>query len=736
MLWLLASLTSLSQAHGYIVRSIPEDRSTLQRPPARLQYWFSEDLEPRFSSLNLRDQSGAILATGGVDADNQARMTLSVPSDLPDGAYVVELRPAFAADGHVVAQTQVFFVGESVAGVESLAASQNAQGLEVLWKALLLSGTYTLFGVLVLYRFVLVPVWGSPRYPMGLLPPRVMRRLNLIVGLAWGVALAGNVLALLQQTMVFFDVDASTALSAGLWQIVRTGSRFGDVWSFRLLGLLVVGAGFLASLYFRQQYPRTVQSFWTANMWAMALILGAAAVNSHAAGALVMPWVAISIHWLHALSVAFWIGGLLALVLVLPSALAPLSPPEQAGARLAILRRFSKWVYGCAWVTLFSGMYSASNWFYSPQDFVSNYGTTLGLKLLMVGALLMFALAHHMALHPQGRLARLFAPLQARLSGAVQGFGISLRLEALLGVVLVMWAGALSATPIPQPTFLQDSRPAPIAQAPVGEARLTATLIPGAPGVNSLDMVLEGATDETPPIRLQWVNPQTGARGAWLNADPLEAGVFVATSADINSAGTWQALIDIGTGTQAQRVVLELNASEDAAVLRTLPPTVWNLVPAFWVLVGIALVLQDWGQRLWARLNLAPQTLLMAGGMTLISLVFIGVSIQWVAEQDRQSNALLRPVPMLINPVLPDAASLARGEVLYQDHCIVWQSVTDFRALVGNAERLSDEELFRATLEGWRKVPACAGELSEAQRWDIVNYFRRFAYAFQAGASS
>ena len=116
--FILLTITFTSQAHGYIVRSIPEDRITLNRPPTRLQYWFSEDLEPRFSEINLRDQTGTVLATGGVDSQNQTLLSLQVPPNLPDGAYIVDLRPAFSSDGHVVAESRVFFVGEEIGGVE------------------------------------------------------------------------------------------------------------------------------------------------------------------------------------------------------------------------------------------------------------------------------------------------------------------------------------------------------------------------------------------------------------------------------------------------------------------------------------------------------------------------------------------------------------------------------------------------------------------------------------------
>ncbi|RMG87129.1 MAG: copper resistance protein CopC, partial [Chloroflexi bacterium] len=57
-------------AHGYVVRAIPDDRAVLERAPTRLQYWFSEALEPDFSTINVRDQNGNIIASGGVSPDN------------------------------------------------------------------------------------------------------------------------------------------------------------------------------------------------------------------------------------------------------------------------------------------------------------------------------------------------------------------------------------------------------------------------------------------------------------------------------------------------------------------------------------------------------------------------------------------------------------------------------------------------------------------------------------------
>jgi copper transport protein len=170
-------------AQGYTIRSIPQDRSVLERAPTRLQYWFSESLEPEFSEIKLRNQSGDIIASGGVDAEDSTLLSLRLSQDLADGAYLVELRPAFASDGHVVIETRVFFVGEAASDVVGQAAADTARPLEVIWKALLYHATYLMFGAAVVYAYILVPVWGNERYPQGLLPPRVMRRLHVLVNL-------------------------------------------------------------------------------------------------------------------------------------------------------------------------------------------------------------------------------------------------------------------------------------------------------------------------------------------------------------------------------------------------------------------------------------------------------------------------------------------------------------------------------------------------------------------------
>jgi len=724
LLLIIVGLVALpAAAHGYVVRSIPENRATLERPPPRLQYWFSEALEPQFSSIKLRDQNGTILAEGAVDAADRTLLRLAVPSDLAEGAYIVELRPAFASDGHVVGESRVFFVGEEVRGVQSQAASNSALPLEVLWKALLYHASYVLFGAYVLYAYVYVPVWGSTRHPQGLLPPRLMRRLSGIIWIAIVLVVIGNSIALLQQSMVFFGTGAGQVLSGGLWQVVRIGSRFGDVWNVRLFFLLLIALAQAASHYYGHKYPKTVRSFWTANVWLAALLIGTQAVNSHAAGAIILPWVAVLVHWLHTLAVACWVGGIAVLTLTLPTALQPYAGEARWQALRPVMQRFSRFAAGALLLVISTGIYSATNWFFSPAELTTTYGSALAYKLLMLGALLFVAALHHVALRPQ--LLQMM-PLQVLFNWAGR-FKTSLRLETLLVISSLSLAALLSSTPVPEPQFLQESVETPSAAQQVAHYEVQVALLPGGPGINTVDTVLrrDGVPLENLQVALQFVNPQRDERSPWLEAEPIDSGLYVTASAAIDREGRWLTLIDIiDSSGEFTRAVFEWQISADATVIQSVPPSLLNWLALAGVLGAVGFVLHPgllWlvRQMQWSLANvvLALGTIVVSAGLLLGSIQFIQVQL---ASTERQLN----PPPQIVNPILPDSDSLRRGKALFNEQCAAMQNADAFPDLRQRLPILRDEDLYQALESGWRAVPACENELTDSQRWDVVNYLR------------
>ena len=89
-------------AHAYLVKSIPAQRAVLYQAPAKIQLWFNERLEPRYSSLTLSAADGKIVEIGKVEVsvDDSKQLTAALKV-LPIGRYVVKYR-VLSVDGHVV----------------------------------------------------------------------------------------------------------------------------------------------------------------------------------------------------------------------------------------------------------------------------------------------------------------------------------------------------------------------------------------------------------------------------------------------------------------------------------------------------------------------------------------------------------------------------------------------------------------------------------------------------------
>ncbi len=731
LLWVLA--IAPTDAHGYIVRSIPEDRSRLASAPPRLQYWFSEGLERQFSELNLRNQEGDVIATGGVDEQDDTLLTLRLPADLPDGAYIVELRPAFASDGHVIIDSSVFFVGDAVLDLEAETYENNARPLEIIWKALLFNATYLLFGTAMLYVYVFVPVWGNPKYPAGLLPPRIMYTLNMMMIGAIIAALFANVVALFQQTMVFFGLDLAQVIEGNLWNVVRIGTRFGDVWHFRTIALVLVAVLHGLGMYYAHRHPRAVRSFWTANTWLIALLIGGQAVNSHAAGGLVLVWVGVMVHWLHTLAVAFWVGGIIALAIVLPVALAPYTGDQRWQALRPMMMRFSRYVVGAVVIVITSGIYSASTWFFTPSDLATDYGAALGYKVLMVGLLLGVGGLHHLALRPH-LLDRY--PLRG-LVGRVQSFGVSMRVAALLTMLALVLAAQLSATPIPEPEFLQVDIETPRSTQTVDGWQVQMTITPGGTGVNTTDIVL--SRDERPidlaQVAVQFVAPTRADRSQWVDAEYNRDGLYVVANDSIDATGRWWTLVDITDDTgERTRAAFAWDIEANANVIVSLPPSLLTLVAAFAVLGAVLFVIAPAWRRFARRMRWSALNIVISLGVIVITIGAIYGGYVYIERQEAAIQLRENPPPQQVNPTLPTQASLDAGAIHYAQACNAWDGHRDYDDLINQLRFLRDEDLYRIIGQGWRDLPACADTLTSDERWHVVNYVRTLRVSASTGA--
>lgn len=107
----LAAYTA--HAHAEIDRCEPSPGSSISSPPSEVRCWFTEELDPKGSTLSVLDAEGKAVDRGDahVDLNDPDRKQLVVsldPDRMKPGTYTVRWRTRSAEDGDVAEGTFVF----------------------------------------------------------------------------------------------------------------------------------------------------------------------------------------------------------------------------------------------------------------------------------------------------------------------------------------------------------------------------------------------------------------------------------------------------------------------------------------------------------------------------------------------------------------------------------------------------------------------------------------------------
>ena len=99
--------------HAFLERAEPRVGSTVRTAPTQVRVWFTERLEPAFSTLEVVSQSGERVDLGPARVDAASPALLQVPlKPLGPGTYRVRWR-VLSIDTHVTAGDFTFRVTDS-----------------------------------------------------------------------------------------------------------------------------------------------------------------------------------------------------------------------------------------------------------------------------------------------------------------------------------------------------------------------------------------------------------------------------------------------------------------------------------------------------------------------------------------------------------------------------------------------------------------------------------------------
>jgi copper resistance protein C len=99
-----------ASAHAFLDHADPAVGSTMHGAPAEVHIWYTQDLEPAFTTVKVVDASGKEVDKGDkhIDASDKSEMVISL-QPLPPGTYQVIWR-ALSVDTHVTSGSFTFEV--------------------------------------------------------------------------------------------------------------------------------------------------------------------------------------------------------------------------------------------------------------------------------------------------------------------------------------------------------------------------------------------------------------------------------------------------------------------------------------------------------------------------------------------------------------------------------------------------------------------------------------------------
>jgi copper resistance protein C len=103
-------LVSLARAHAFLDHASPAVGRVVATSPPAVTIWFTQELEPAFSSIEVQDQSGTRVDAGDAQVDAKDATILRVSlKPLPPGKYKVFWR-VVSVDTHPTEGTFTFTV--------------------------------------------------------------------------------------------------------------------------------------------------------------------------------------------------------------------------------------------------------------------------------------------------------------------------------------------------------------------------------------------------------------------------------------------------------------------------------------------------------------------------------------------------------------------------------------------------------------------------------------------------
>ena len=516
-IWLLVSLLALfilpvtAFGHASVLSSNPSPNESLDTIPEKISIQFSETIQSSFHSLAMYSKEGKEIPLQDIQVSGNT-LEGKWSSSFDEGVYIIKWR-VVSGDGHPIEGTIPFQYGGANIPPNQLVGEEHA-GFPSTTQIVLQTLQYLCFAALTGVLFFYLTLAKRP------LPDQISSRARRYIWLSYTGLAISIVLSLPLKVTIDADVGWWHAFNGIYLKKVLRSTQFGDIWIMEIVLLLALLVAIMAIWRYFNKVSLLTSFILVSALMVCKTFIGHTMDTTH-------QYLAASMDFLHVMSMALWLGGLLAILIILPKSYNPkLTDVDEKTFYWSSIQKFSSWAVLFVMVLFASGIYSSYQHVPTLHSLLNTtYGQLLLGKIGLMTIMLGFGALHLL-----------------RGKRKTKKLGLSTGVEFSLGIIVLLIAALL--TNIQTAT----SSPGPVEKTEMTENndQVTLSVTPNETGENLIQVELinsEGVpyTDiEQLTVVMEPIDVDRGE--VKLRLQEKEKGLFKAKSL-ITMSGKWKVKI-------------------------------------------------------------------------------------------------------------------------------------------------------------------------------------------------
>ena len=546
-----------SYAHAIVEKSTPSESQSLSTSPTKVDVYFSDPVDIRFSQVKVLDSDGKQIQENDLHyiEGDQKTLSVSLPPNLKNGIYTVATKVLDQTDGHVTEYPFAFGIGQEVPKSTTDNLVNNYQEVsipETIARFPSLLGQVMVAGIASSSLWLWGPISRISRFKDSITQTRIK-----IDHIMTKMAVIGSIV-IIASGFAMIIVQAYS-INAGILDAIST--KFGNMWVLRMIASsALLGLSFV--MYQRtKKTPMIIPKTYTVMLLGVSfVVLLTTSLISH--GAATGQIVPLLLDFCHNVFASLWIGGIIYLAFVVMPQIKQIKDSNNGLSVISLLiPRFSILVITVLGAVVVTGPFLLyvleSNLALTLASF---YGKVLIIKLTLAAAMIAFGAYDQMIVSKKaflstsnGTTRTTILPKTGDADLILSRFGTSIKIEAFIGMALIASVAVLVDSGLPSSEFqgqiqlLQNNVFALTSNAQEtpglsqtgfieNGSRIVLSISPFATGNN--DLVISFLDSDKKPIDMKSVQ---------LKLTPIDSGIgSITVDANKTDTGTFTANTDFG----------------------------------------------------------------------------------------------------------------------------------------------------------------------------------------------